>query len=60
MGKRSSFERKPRDYYPTPVEAIMPLIPHLPLSDTGYWEPCAGDGAMIDVLNTHWYSGSCI
>lgn len=60
MGKRSSFERKPRDYYPTPVEAIMPLIPHLPLSDTGYWEPCAGDGAMIDVLNTHWHSGSCI
>jgi hypothetical protein len=29
MGKRSDFERKPNDYYPTPATAIIPLLPHL-------------------------------
>jgi hypothetical protein len=29
MGKRSSFERIPRDFYPTPYAAVPPLIPHL-------------------------------
>jgi len=30
MGKRSSFERAPRDFYPTPAEAVTPLLAHLP------------------------------
>ena len=30
MGKRSDFERKPRDFYPTPMEAVEPLLEHLP------------------------------
>ena len=42
MGKRSDFERVPRDYYPTPIEAVEPLIDHLPYS-FDYVEPCAGD-----------------
>jgi hypothetical protein len=29
MGKRSNFERIPRDLYPTPVKAVQPLIPYL-------------------------------
>jgi hypothetical protein len=49
MGKRSNFERIPRDFYPTPPEAVGPLLPHL-----GEWvwfvEPCAGDGALISAL----------
>ena len=46
MGKRSDFERVPRDYYPTPFEAVRPLVPHLP--DKGlFGEPCAGDGRLI-------------
>lgn len=49
MGKRSSFERVPRDFYPTPVEAVRPLLPHLAPS-TRFCEPCAGDGALIDHL----------
>ena len=58
MGKRSDFERKPRDFYPTPREAIEPLIPHLP--ETGLFaEPCAGDGRLIDCVeelsNLHCY-----
>tara|TARA_R110002096_G_scaffold174893_3_gene350661 strand:+ start:170 stop:712 length:543 start_codon:yes stop_codon:yes gene_type:complete len=46
MGKRSDFERIPRDFYPTPIAAVEPLIPHLPYS-FDYIEPCAGDGRLI-------------
>ena len=49
MGKRSTFERLPRDFYPTPFEAVRPLLPHLP-PHTKFVEPCAGDGALIDAL----------
>lgn len=49
MGKRSSFERVPRDFYPTPAEAVAPLLPHLMLG-TRFCEPCAGDGALINHL----------
>lgn len=46
MGKRSSFERVPRDFYPTPFAAVAPLLPHLGFNKR-YIEPCAGDGALI-------------
>lgn len=51
MGKRSSgaFERFPKDYYITPREAVLPLLPQLP-SRTVFAEPCAGNGALIDIL----------
>ena len=49
MGKRSDFERKPRDFYPTPMEAVEPLLPHL--SDGfKFAEPCAGNGALVEHL----------
>ena len=51
MGKRSDFERKPRDFYPTPMEAVEPLLPHLP-EDFLFAEPCAGNGALIKHLET--------
>ena len=51
MGKRSDFERKPRDFYPTPIEAVYPLLPHLP-DGFSFAEPCAGDGALIEHLET--------
>lgn len=47
MGKRSDFERIPRDYYPTPIKAVEPLVHHLPYS-FDYVEPCAGDGRLVD------------
>lgn len=50
MGKRSNFERKPRDWYPTPREAVQPLLPHLAPA-TRFIEPCAGDGALCDWLS---------
>lgn len=42
MGKRSDFERIPRDFYPTPREAVLPLLPHLGCIGGYVWEPCAG------------------
>ena len=49
MGKRSDFERVPRDYYPTPYNAVEPLLPHLPDNFT-FAEPCAGDRRLIEHL----------
>jgi len=51
MGKRSDFERKPRDFYPTPMEAVEPLLEHLP-EDFLFAEPCAGNGVLIEHLET--------
>ena len=52
MGKRSDFERKQLDFYPTPLEAVRPLIPHLPLKAT-FCEPCAGAGHLIRHLESY-------
>lgn len=51
MGKRSDFERKPRDYYPTPIPAVVPLIPHLS-ECTWFAEPCAGDHRLVEHLES--------
>ena len=58
MGKRSNFERVERDFYPTPISAVVPLVPYLP-QDFYYVEPCAGDGRLIDNLKT-LTNGVCI
>lgn len=50
MGKRSDFKRVPRDFYPTPLAAVDPLIPHLPYT-FDYVEPCAGDGRLIEHIS---------
>jgi hypothetical protein len=52
MGKRSSFERKPRDFYPTPMEAVVPLLPHLH-QRTFFDEPCCGNGDLIRHIEMH-------
>lgn len=51
MGKRSDFERVPRDFYPTPRAAVFSLLPHLP-EHFSFMEPCAGDGALIEHIET--------
>ena len=48
MGKRSEFERKPRDFYPTPFEAVFPLVRHI--TPDFFSEPCAGNGKLIENL----------
>src|SRR5262245_29138263 len=51
MGKRSAFPRVPRDLYPTPIEAVRPLLPHLKPRER-FCEPCAGKGDLIRHLET--------
>ncbi len=51
MGKRSNFERREADFYPTPRAAVVPLIPYLRgRGIRAFAEPCAGDGALVQHL----------
>lgn len=49
MGKRSRFQRRPRDTYDTPFSAVQPLIAHLK-PGVRYLEPCAGRHDLVDHL----------
>ena len=51
MGKRSNFERVARDFYPTPYEAVAPLLSHLEPGSL-FVEPCCGDGALVEHLES--------
>lgn len=51
MGKRSDFVRRDKDKYYTPEAAVAPLLPHLKGNST-FFEPCAGDGALIRHLES--------
>jgi len=55
VGKRSNFERRERDFYPTPYEAVVPLLPYLS-PRTKFTEPCAGNGALVDHLELAGHS----
>ena len=57
MGKRSNFERVERDFYPTPLPAVKALIPHIDFI-TNFIEPCAGDGSLVDHLES--YDKKCV
>jgi hypothetical protein len=52
MGKRSDFERRERDFYPTPAVAVAPLLPHIE-GLRSFVEPCAGAGDLIDHMEAH-------
>lgn len=52
MGKRSNFERKKNDFYPTPYDAVIPILPFLH-KETKFGELCAGDGRLINHLEKH-------
>src|SRR5262245_37804713 len=51
VGKRSNFERIPRDFYRTPEAAVPPLLPFLRGVRT-FAEPCCGDGALVRHLES--------
>jgi hypothetical protein len=51
MGKRSSFERRPGDFYATPKAAVLPLIPYLRGIRT-IAEPCCGGGDLVHHLES--------
>ena len=50
MGKRSAFDSVPRDFYPTPREAVLPLLPHLE-PGTLFAEPCCGEMDLVGHLS---------
>ena len=53
MGKRSNFERREADFYPTPRAAVVPLTPYLRAGGVKtFAEPCAGDGALVGHLES--------
>lgn len=59
MSKRTpGLPQRPRGFWPTPLEAVAPLVPLLPLR-ARYGEPCAGDGALIGHLSQLWPGGAC-
>lgn len=50
MSKRAAqFKRRARDFYPTPASAVAPLLAHL-LRNARFYEPCAGDGALLRAM----------
>ena len=51
MGKRSNFERREADFYPTPRAAVVPLVPHL-RGIKKFAEPCVGDGDLVRHLES--------
>jgi hypothetical protein len=56
MSKRASgqFSRRDLDLYPTPYEAVLPLLPHLQRAGVKtFAEPCCADGALIRHLEKH-------
>ena len=59
MSKRTDgkFERRDRDFYATPPEPILKLLPHLTDSRV-FAEPMCGDGAIVRVLEARgWTCG---
>jgi hypothetical protein len=55
--KDSGYARKPADFYVTPAWCTEAVLPHLRKGVV--WEPAAGDGAMLRVLQTQfWTIGS--
>ena len=57
MAKRTKtkFKRNERGYYPTPYEAVLPLLPHLRPRSV-FIEPCAGKGDLIRHLEKHGHN----
>lgn len=59
MSKRTpGLPQRPRGFWPTPHEAVAPLVPYLP-PRARYGEPCAGDGSLIEHLEGLWPGGHC-
>lgn len=60
MAKRilkTKHKKKARDFYATPIEAVWPLLPHLP-SKIRFVEPNGGKASLI--LNLETYGHKCV
>lgn len=57
MTKRADgkFARVERDWYPTPAKAVAPLTHYTRKKGWRFYEPCAGDGSLAEILvNSGW------
>lgn len=60
MSKRTpGLPQRPRGFWPTPKEAVFPLIQYLP-PRARYGEPMAGNGALIRHLVELWPRGELV
>ena len=59
MGKRSDFERRERDFYPTPLGPVLKLADFVAYKGQPFTfvEPCAGDGSLVRHLEA--IGGKC-
>ncbi len=46
-------KRDPRDYYPTPKEAAVPLVQEFLKPHDYVWEPACGRGNLVEVMRDH-------
>lgn len=53
MGKRSNFARNSRDYYRTRDPRVVAPLLAITGGPVRFYEPCAGDGSLIRLLNEH-------
>lgn len=42
--------RNKHDFYPTPVSVITALLDNLGWGPSAIWEPCAGDGRVVEMM----------
>ena len=60
MSKRTpGLPQRPRGFWPTPLEAVAPLVPLLPLR-ARYGEPCAGDGRLVEHIERLLPTADCV
>lgn len=55
IGGNPSTARRDLDFYPTPAECTLALIPYIPDFVKTIWEPACGDGAMVKVFTQKGY-----
>ena len=59
VGKRSDYARMPADLYETPLDAIEPVLSHLPRRFT-YASPCVGPGKLVAGMTDLRPSTECV
>lgn len=52
-GNLTSRKRQINDWYPTPANVTKSFLNYIDISNKNVWEPCAGDGAMLDVIKDY-------
>lgn len=58
MSKRTpGLPRRENEFWATPIEAVRPLVPHLPVAGCTWVEPCAGAGDLVRALSSLWPTG---